>query len=95
MEHEAARALEEHVRDLVGGVAAVLLDSAHGDELTGGVAPGGLGGERRPDLVHLGDLETEEIEDLLRPLAVDPAGGEIGLVEAVQVLVHATEGETV
>ena len=95
VQQQTARALEEHVGDLVGGVDAVLRDAPQGDELPGGVASRGRGGERGPDLVHLGDLEAEEIEDLLSPFARDPPGGQIVLVEAVQVLIDAAEGEAV
>ena len=65
VQDEAARRLEHHIGDGVRGVVAVLVDAAHRHELAGGVAGVGLRRAVAPGLVHLGDLQIEQIQELL------------------------------
>ena len=82
VQHEAAGGLEHHVGDGVRGVVAVAVHAAEGHELAGGIARAGLRRALGPDLVALGHLQIEEVQDLLRPLRGERAIGDVLLVIA-------------
>ena len=95
VQHKAAGGLEHHIGDRVRGVVAGAVHAAQRHELAGGVAGAGLRRALGPDLVALGHLEVEAVEDLLRALRRQRAGGDVLLVVAAQVLVHAPVADAV
>ena len=83
------RSLHDEVRKFVGGVGAVGVRTAGAEVLERHVAGEVLGRVLVEDPGHAGHLDPEALEQFLRAVARQATGGEVRLVERMQVVVHA------
>ena len=87
--------LHAHVGQIVGGVQAVLVLTAHDEVLEQTVTGKALGGGGVADLVQVVELDPDAVEQLLGGLVGDLACVKVGLEEGVHVLVEAAGGDGV